>query len=331
MINVTGLKNRLKQGIINPIYLFSGEEKYLINMYIKKVTDMALGDAPGDFNYSFYNEDNESYESFLNDVESYPIMSDKKVIVLKNTKFVKLKEYQKPLASLLDSIPDYAVVIIVEDEAGKIKKALTDVINKKGEIVEFKKQSSADLRAWVSRRLAQNGKNISTNDAEYLVNLCERSLEKLSVECDKLSSSAQDETVTRKLIEELVKVPVEYKIFEMSDKLLAGDSENAYKILRGFRISKVQPVVVFSVIYGQFGDLLMFRMLRDENKSAAEFLAPNRKWLAGRLSSDCMKYSKSKLRRGMKLCAEYDLEVKKGNIDGYTALELMMAEILCMK
>ena len=45
MINVTKLKQQLKQGDIKNLYFFFGEEKYLVDMYVKKVTDMALGDG----------------------------------------------------------------------------------------------------------------------------------------------------------------------------------------------------------------------------------------------------------------------------------------------
>lgn len=328
MINVAKFKQQLKQGQLKNLYFFCGEEKYLVDMYVKKVTDMALGDGLREFNYSYYNEDNESYENFVNDVEAYPTMSEKKVVILKNTKFVKLKDYQKPLAEVLGNIPDYAVVIIIEDEASKLKKAITDVINKKGEIVEFKKQGVADLRAWVSRQLAVKNKSINPADAEYLINLCERSLEKLSVECDKLSSAAEDAVISRKLIDELVKVPVEYKIFEMSDYLLSGNYQKAYGILNGFKISKEQPIVIFITIYKQLSDLLMFRLLGEEGKNAADYLAPNRKWLASKLASESRRYPKEKLRMGMQLCADFDRKIKEGKIDGFTALEIMMAEFL---
>lgn len=328
LINVTKLKQQLKQGELKNIYLFCGEEKFLVDMYVKKVTDMALGDGLREFNYSYYNEDNENYENFVNDVEAYPTMAEKKVVVLKNTKFIKLKDYQKPLAELFRSLPDYAVVIIVEEEASKVKKALLEVINKKGEVVEFKKQNAADLRAWVTRQLASKNKQMSNEDMEYLVNLCERSLDKLSVECEKLVAAAEETFITRKMIDELVKVPVEYKIFEMSDHLLAGRAENAYNILNGFKINKEQPIVIFITIYKQLADLYMFRLLGEEGKNAADYLAPNRKWLASKLASEARRHSKEKLRMGMRLCAEYDLQIKSGKIDGFTALEMMMAEFL---
>lgn len=331
MINVTALKQNLKKGIISNLYFFCGEEKFLMDTYTKKITEMAIGDGLMELNYSFYNEDNESFEAFSDDLESYPTMSDKKVIVLKNTSFIKLKDYQKPLENMLSNLPDYAVVIIAETEDAKLKKPLMDIISKRGVAVDFKKQNISDLRAWVTRRLADNGKQINTADAEYLITLCDRALDKLSVECDKLASADTGSVVDKMTIQSLVKVPVEYKIFEMADKLLEGDGEGAYKILNEFKITKVQPVVVFSVIYGQLGDLLMFRLLRDEGQNPGEFLAPNRKWLASSLQKNCTKYSKEKLRRGMNLCAGYDLDVKKGKADGYSAMELMIAEFLSLK
>lgn len=328
MINVTKLKQQLKQGTLKNLYLFCGEEAYLIDMYIKKVSDMALGSGIKEFNYSFYNEDNESFELFLNDIEAYPVMAEKKVVVLKNVGFVKLKDYQRPLVELFAKIPEYAVVIIADSEGTKLKKVLTDAIEKNGEIVNFKRQSISDLRSWLVIKFGRDGKQIKNEDAEYLVNLCESSMEKLSVEEEKLAASTEDAVITRGLIDALVKVPVEYKIFEMADCLLSGNSERSYKILNGFKTAKVQPIVIFSVIYGRLFDLLMFRMLGDEKADAAEFLAPNRKWLAGKLVSESLRYPKEKLRRGMRLCAGYDLEVKKGNAEGYTALEMMMAELL---
>lgn len=328
MINVTKLKQQLKQGELKNIYLFCGEEKYLVDMYVKKVTDMALGDGLREFNYSYYNEDNENYENFVNDIDAYPTMAEKKVVVLKNTKLVKLKDYQKPLAEIFENIPDYAVVIIVEEEASKIKKALSDVINKKGEIVDFKKQTVSNLRAWVTRQLALKNKQMNSGDMEYLINLCERSLEKLSVECEKLVAAAEETNITRNMIDDLVKVPVEYKIFEMSDHLLSGNAESAYAILNGFKINREQPIVIFITIYKQLADIYMFRLLNEEGKNGADYLAPNRKWLASKLSAESRRHSKEKIRMGMRLCAEYDLQIKSGKIDGFTALEMMMAEFL---
>ena len=328
MINVTKLKQQLKQNTLRNLYLFYGEERYLIETYVKKISEIAIGGGLFEFNYSLYDEDNESCESFLNDLESYPTMSEKKVIVLKEVGFLKLKDYQKTLADILNNVPEYAVVIIVEGETSKLKKALSDIISKNGEIVDFQKQSVPNLRAWLNKTLLKAGKQISPSDGEYFINLCERSLEKLNIETQKLVSSDDSPQITKELIDSLVKVPVEYKIFELSDALLSKDAVRSYKILNGFKIAKVQPIVIFSIIYGRLSDILMFKLLNEEGKNPALRLPGNKKWLSDKLNSECRKYSKSLLRESMKLCAKYDADVKKGNIDGYAATELLIAEIL---
>ncbi|MBR0278168.1 MAG: DNA polymerase III subunit delta [Clostridia bacterium] len=328
MINVTNLKQNIKKGIIKNVYIFCGEETFLIDSYTKKITDILLKDSFKEFNYSSYNEDNESFEHFSDDINSYPTMSEKKIVILKNVKFTKLKDLQKPLCSLIENIPDYVTLIIIEDDIGKIKKPILDAVSKKGDIVDFKKQNTSDLRAWVTANLARAGKDIMPKDAEYLVNICERSLQKLSVECSKLCSVESKKTITKDIIDEMVHIPVEYRIFDMTDKLLLGDAQGAYLMLENFKLFKIQPIVIFSVIYGQLGDLLMFRLLSEEGEKADAFLTPNKKWMANRLYINCKKYSKEKLRLGMRLCAKYDTDVKQGKAGGYAALEVMMTEIL---
>jgi len=327
LINVKQLKSQLKEKTIKSIYLFGGEETFLVDKYTKEITDMCVDEAFKEFNYSFYNEDNESYDSFFDDVNSYPTMSEKKVVVLKNVGFTKLKDYQKPLCQLVSSLPDYVVVIIVEPEIKKIKKALADEIEEKGEIVEFQKQTIYDLRAWVAMNLGRFGKNIMPADAEYLINLCQLSMEKLNIECEKLGS-AEGNTVTKKLIDEMVNVPLEVNIFSMSDEILNGNSKNAYNILKGLKSSKQEPIAILIIMYKQFADLLMFKNLGEENANAESFLAPNRRWLAKKLMQSCRRYSKEKLRLAMKLCAKYDIDIKSGKIDGFTAIEMLLAEIL---
>ena len=195
MIGVAKLKQQLKQQDIRGLYLFCGEESYLIDTYVKRLCHLLVDPSLRDFNYSFYNEDNESYEAFSNDLEAYPTMAERKLIVLKNTRLMKLAEYQKPLAAQLSGLPPYVVLVIVEEDVSKIKKALLQTIEANGQLVEFKKQSPADLRAWVGRTFAEAGKNIRSEDAAYLVELCGRSLGTLRTECDKLIAAAEGQAV----------------------------------------------------------------------------------------------------------------------------------------
>lgn len=133
------------------------------------------------------------------------------------------------------------------------------------------------------------------------------------------------EEITAELINEMVRIPLEFKIYSMADKLLSGDAVGAYTMLREFKLNKEQPTVIIALIYSQLSMLYMFRQIKQD---APRFLPPNRKFLAGRLAAECMRHTGEKLRASMRQCARYEDDIKSGKIDGWTALELVMEYLL---
>lgn len=324
-LTVAQLSKQIKSEI-KKVYLFYGEEAYLHSFYIGEIKERVLTGPFSDFNYSVFEEKDASFEDFRMQLDTYPQMAEKKLIVLKNTDFLTSAEHQKRMEKLLESLPDYAVVIFSEQDVKKVKKSLLSIIESKGAAAEFSKQKTPDLCAWVGRELAKAGKRIKNQDAEHLVNICDRSLDRLKTECDKLVAAAgEDEVITGKLIDDMVQVPLEFKIYSMADKLLSGDDKGAYIMLREFKLNKEQPVIIISLIYSQLSSLLMFRQIKQRG---ADFLAPNRKFLARRLAGESMRHDEKKLRAAMQKCALYEDEIKSGRIEGWTALELIMAYLL---
>lgn len=120
-LTVAGLNKQLKNELKN-IYLFFGEEKYLHNTYIERIKEKVLEGPLAEFNYYVFDEKTATPEDFLAQLDTYPQMSGKKLIVLKNTDFLCSAEYQKKMADVISSLPDYAVLIFSNYDAKKIKK-----------------------------------------------------------------------------------------------------------------------------------------------------------------------------------------------------------------
>ncbi|MCK9478095.1 MAG: DNA polymerase III subunit delta [Firmicutes bacterium] len=325
ILTATELSRQLKNKIKN-VYLFFGEEAFLHTVYIERIKQNILEGPLSEFNYSLFDEDNAVFEDFAAQVDTYPQMAEKKLIVAKNTDFLTAAEYQKQIEGILANLPEYAVLIFSQQDNKKIKKSILGLIESNGAVVSLAKQELRELRPWVGRQFARLGKKISNEDAEFLISICDGSLSRLEVECNKLAAAAGDaERITAKLIDEMVYMPLEYKIFSMADKLLAKNSAEAYKMLKEFKTAKEQPVVIISLIYSQLSMLNMFRQIKQKG---AEFLPSNRKFLARRLLSESARHSEKKLQDGMRKCAEYDDKIKNGLMDGWTALELIMAFLL---
>lgn len=324
-LTVAQLNKQLKEKA-KGLYLFYGEENFLHSTYINRIKKSVLDGPFADFNYSVFDEKSAVFENFISEINTYPQMANQKLIVLKNTDFLTLAEYQKKMADVLNDLPDYAVIIFIEHDTKKIKKDLLKLIQANGTSVEFTKQSVADLRSWVNRTFAAADKRMKIEDMEHLVNICERSLDRLSTECAKLIAAVGDsEVITRRNINDMVQIPLEFKIYTMADKLLSGNPEGAYTMLRELKINKEQPTVIIALIYSQLSSLYMFRQLRQRGE---EFIPSSRRFLAKKYASECMRHDEKKLRTAMIQCAEFDDGIKNGTIDGWTALELVMAFLL---
>ncbi|NLB81825.1 MAG: DNA polymerase III subunit delta [Clostridiaceae bacterium] len=315
------LKSEIKR-----VYLFFGEEKYLHNLYAERVKDKVLQGPFAQFNYSVFEDGTSSFEDFSAQINTYPQMSEKKLILLKNTDFLTSTAYQKPMEAILKNLPEYIVLVFSEPDSKKIKKNLLKLIETHGSVVEFAKQSTSDLRSWVCRRLGKSGKRITNENAQLLIDMCERDLLRLETECDKLISASGDiEAISTELINDMVYMSLEFSIFAMADMLLSGNAKGAYKTLNKYKIAKEQPTFIISLIYSQLSMLYMFKQLK---QNAVEYLPPNRKFLANKLSTQSRKHDEDKLRSAMRQCAQYEDKIKNGQIESWTALELIMAFLL---
>ncbi len=326
-LTIPQLKRQIQNNDISNLYLFYGEEKYLLNNYIANIKDKTVNGFL-EFNYFEFTDETADYEQFASFVLSYPQMSDKKMVVLKDCGFLQNSAYKDKMLELLSDLPSHCVVAFAEQTAGKIKKELLSLIETKGVVTEFEKQTPENLRTWVNRKFALANKKMTIEDMNYLVALCSCSLDKLEVECSKLISGTEEEIISKTHIDALVTVPVEYKVFTMADSLLNKNNNEAYSLLREFKINKEQPTEILAIIYSSISEILMFKTLLGLGKNPELYLAPNRKWLGKKYRAQATKQDGKKLREIMKMCFEYDEKIKTGLIDGYTALEVVIASML---
>ncbi len=326
-LTIPQLKRQIQNNDISNLYLFYGEEKYLLNNYITNIKDKTVNGFL-EFNYFEFTDETADYEQFTSFVLSYPQMSDKKMVVLKDCGFLQNTAYKEKMLELLSDLPSYSVVVFAEQTVGKIKKELLALIDEKGIVTEFEKQTPENLRAWVNRKFALSNKKMTIEDMNYLVSLCSCSLEKLEVECSKLIAGTEEEIISKNHIDALVTVPVEYKVFTMADCLLNKNNNEAYSLLREFKINKEQPTEILAIIYSSISEILMFKTLLGLGKNPELYLAPNRKWLGKKYRAQATKQDSKKLRQIMKMCYSYDEKIKTGMIDGYTALEVVIASML---
>ena len=166
---ITLLKKQIKENKTDKLYLFFGEEKFLIDKYIKDITNLVPDMGFPEFNRIIIDGAEASLSDISDAVDSFPMMSDRKLIIITDTgafgakSSAEIKEYY---TTLFGKITDDTVLIIREENVDK-RSAVYKSIKKYGTVVEFKILSDTDLVTWVIRRAHREEKKITRENAEY--------------------------------------------------------------------------------------------------------------------------------------------------------------------
>ena len=126
-------------------YLLYGEEAYLKHQYKNKLKN-ALLPEDDTMNFSRFEGKGTEIPKVIDLAETMPFFADRRVILLENTGFFKNKA--DALADYMGSLPDYLVLIFVEEEVDK-RNRMYKAVQKQGRAVEFARQDEKTLMTWV--------------------------------------------------------------------------------------------------------------------------------------------------------------------------------------
>ena len=85
---------------VRPVYLLCGEENFLIEGTLKQMLDHLLPPETRDFNLSFLEGENVTTQEILSQVDTYPVMSEWRVVVVRDTGLFKTQQRSTPITLL---------------------------------------------------------------------------------------------------------------------------------------------------------------------------------------------------------------------------------------
>ena len=206
------------------------------------------------------------------------------------------------------------------------------LIKKYGVDILCDKLDLKDMMTFINRQFANNKKRIRKEDLEYLISICEPSINSLLREVEVISAYLnEEEEVTRNVIDLLVKKSIEDRVFSLSDAIINKDKKNAYEILSDLELLKNQhpPGKIFSIICDHFMNLYVVILNNNDRVSQDVTLSMlelnGRSFLINKYLRQKGKIEIKKLREIIKLLSDLDFKVKNGMTDPYYAIEQIIA------
>lgn len=319
-------------------YVFYGEETFLKEHYKKQIVAKIGQGGFEEFNICVLEGAEMSFSELSDAVQSLPVMSQIKLILIRDFNFSKVDGELKELMAEITADELEGVCLIfyfdtIEYKPDKRIKLWQNVL-KSFEIVEFAPAPQKELEGWIKRRFAAKQKDIDSQTCEYLTFSCGNLMTRLSGEIDKIASGAKGGNITREDIDLLGSRVLDAQIFELTNCVSEANHQKAIAILRDLISLKFEPVVLTGAIGKQIQKLYCAKMA-DKNGMGEEYLmrlfAMRSQYPATLLFRASQKRSLPWLRQAVLLCAETDIQIKSNISDSGRTLELLLLRIANLK
>ena len=268
------LKNDIKTASPAGLYVFHGEEMFLLRHYLEQLRSVILDELTESFNFHRFHNENFDLRDFADAVENLPMMAQRTMVQVDDIDVFKLPEDgRNKMLDVLSDIPEYCTVVFTYETVSwkpdKRYKKLWDAFNA-GQIVEFEKQSGRDLVVWVQRHFKARSKQISPELAAYLIELTDGTMTSIAGEIAKIAAYSGADTVCKADIDAVTEPVLDVVVFRMTDMLAAGDYAQALVMLHKLLKMQQEPLAILGAIGLHFRRLSAARTLLDHGRQAGE-------------------------------------------------------------
>ena len=329
------LKQDMKGGTIGNLYVFHGEESYLRDHYLKQMREKLLPPGMEEFNYHTISGKDFDLKTLAQLVDCLPMMSPRTLIVVNDWDIYKGD--RDALAEVLSDLPDYVCLVFVYDlieYKADARTKLAAVVKERGSVVAFNRQSQGDLVSWIARHFRQLDRDISSEDARYLIFLCGDLMTTLASEIEKVGAYAKHHRVTRQDIDAVATPQLDAVVFRMTDAIAAGNFDKAASVLGDLFHMQEKPVNLLAALGRHLRQLYTARLALEEKKGVPyvmEQWGMKSSYPAERLMGAARRFSLSWCRWAVIRCGQTDLAMKSGGGDGEELLTGLLMELAVKK
>lgn len=327
------LKTAIREKQTARLYIFHGEETFLLHHYLGRLKKLLIDPLTESFNYHKLTKETFDMRSFADAVESLPMMAEHTFVWVDDVDVYKLPEADREsLGEIFADIPDYCTVVFTYETVGwkpdKRMKKLWESIEKHGTVVEFSKQDYRELVDWVTRHFAANQKRIDPNLSSYLIDLTGGTMTVLSGEIAKISAFSGADTITKSDIDAVTEPVLDAVVFQMTDLLGEGNYGAALVKLQQLLKMQNDPIAILGAIGAHFRRMGTARTLLDNGKTSETLMGMCRigDYAARKTMAATKQFSATFCAKASELIMETDHQMKTS----YDAPERLL-EILILR
>lgn len=301
----------IKNKKFEKMYFLHGEEAYFIDVLSDAIMEHAMEEHERDFNQTIlYGKDAELL-SLISELKAYPMMSDKRLVVLKEAQDFKNMD---GLEQYVEHPSDTTIfVICYKYKTFDARKKILKSFAKNGTVFKSDKVREYQLADWIQQYVKSTGFGINSKASMLLAEFLGTDLGRIVKELEKLAILLPvGTTIDETHIELNIGISKDYNVFEFVNAISARNTEKAFKIIQYFEYNPkaADLTVIISNLFKFFSQIMRIHFLTNKSREAVAQTIGVHPFVAGELLQAKNQYDPRKIAAAIELLHRYDLKAK---------------------
>lgn len=316
------IKN-LSEDKFSKIYLLMGEETFFIKKICQFFENNFIEDQNKSFNQEIFYGRDISIENIISSCKSFPMMSDKKLVIVKEAQELDIfkrnndKKNELLINYLSNVNPSTTLIFCLNnktlDKRGKLFKSFNESSCILDSSSKDNKIYDNQLPKWIESEVNKKKYSISNDALLILTENIGNDLEKIDNALNKIYSNIESKNISKDDILNLVGINREYNLFEFQDSLIDRNSLKCGKIMNYFTSNEkkfpIQQLIIY--MYGFYSKLLVVKSKNLSNPDTISSEISVHPYVARSYSRAMQNYTLNELFMIISFIKELDL-VSKG-------------------
>ncbi len=319
------LRQDIRSSQFEQVYLLYGEERYLVQMYKNQLKKAIIGEDT--INFNSYSGKEISIQEVEDTIMTLPFFADRRLILLEDTGLFKSgDEYW---SDLVKNIPDSCHILFVEQEVDK-RSRMYKAVKECGYCVEMAHPSIQQRTQWVLKGFGRYGLKITQAALDSFLEKTGDDMENIRNEMEKLASFCMGkEGITKEDVDFVCTEQTENRIFEMTQAIAEGKTQHALELYYDLLALKESEMRILFLIARQMNQLLCVKEMEAGHQSHEQIAAALkvRTFVVNKLRGQARHFTIKQLTECVEKCVELEESVKRGNMNGRIAVEMVLLSI----
>ena len=329
--------NDWRKEITRDVLFFYGAEDYLMDWAVREIASRYVDEEWRSLDFRQLDGSLVSSYDIMSEARAYSMFSDRRVVVVKDWLPLYRKHSDPGTDELLkfaSENQDTSVLIFVLESrySGDLTSYARKLIKAAGSY-DFARLERADLKSFINKRVHAAGKMLARRELEFLIDISgyynkesTYTLTNLDGDIDKIVKAAQTDQISADIIEDLMTGDSDRFVFNLVDAVVSGNRARALAIAETIINEEDGAMQVTALLIKQFEIMYDALELSQQGMSISQMAKMTgvnefrfkKAWQAAN------SYSLSRIRKLLTALYNTDRDIKRGDIDKDTALELFV-------